>query len=118
VAAAGGPRYDIVVRDVLGRGRVSLLAILDTWHSKTLRDTGHLLIHSQHSCRDLYSINARNAMPPPIQRQVIDSTDFSLGGAWSAELYHELYESYAHIILWVHRMKGSQDIIIFYTSTL
>ena len=29
-------------------------------------------------------------MPPPIQRQVIDSTDFSLGGAWSAELYREL----------------------------
>jgi hypothetical protein len=31
---------------VVGRGHVSLLAILDTWHSKPFRGIGHLLIYS------------------------------------------------------------------------
>jgi hypothetical protein len=43
-AATPPPRPSVV-----GRGHVSLLASLDTWHSKSSRDIGHLLIYSRHT---------------------------------------------------------------------
>jgi hypothetical protein len=47
----------VTSRCVVGRVHVSILTILDAWHSKTFRDIGHLLIYYQHSFRDLYKIH-------------------------------------------------------------
>ena len=44
----------LALQTLVERGHVSLLTILDTWHPKTVRSIGHLLICSQHSFRDLY----------------------------------------------------------------